>query len=311
MSGKNVAGKASAKNAKRRHPPDLGQRSGAKIFDALGKGIIDSDPLALIRLAGLPGESARIVNSDLTTSLSVDRLIHVTDPEYLADFELLSSRDPDAPLSMWAYSGVGSHKYRLPVESVLVVLRPEADSPTFTGVYTYGRQTFLYYMLRIWEIDAEAFMNGPLLLMALAPLARVKDEDLPGLIQRMQNRAHLESGAEFEREFWTGVEVLLGLRLEESDARRLLEGIFQMLDLSESTTYQAILREGEAKGEARGEARGEVIGKRSLLLRMGSKRLGAPGRSQIARVEALTSVSELDRLADRILDVESWDDLLA
>ena len=51
------------------------------------------DPMDFVHLAGLPGRSARIVNSDLTSSLAADRLILVDDPDYLLDFELLASRD--------------------------------------------------------------------------------------------------------------------------------------------------------------------------------------------------------------------------
>lgn len=65
--------------------------------------------------------------------------------------------------------------------------------------------------------------------------------------------------------------------------------------MRESTTYQAILAE---------EAR-------AILFRQGTKRFGPPSTETRAAIEAVTEIERLEALADRLLDVESWDDLLA
>jgi len=48
-----------------------------------------------------------------------------------------------------------------------------------------------------------------------------------------------------------------------------------------------------------------------LLLKFGGKRFGVPDASTQAVLEAITSIEELERLADRLMEVESWQELLA
>ncbi len=77
--------------------------------------------------------------------------------------------------------------------------------------------------------------------------------------------------------------------------------------MKESVTYQAILAEGEAKGKAEGRAEEA----RRLILRQGTKRFGPPGASVEAAIVGIGSVERLELLAERLLEVESWDELLA
>jgi hypothetical protein len=72
--------------------------------------------------------------------------------------------------------------------------------------------------------------------------------------------------------------------------------------MKESTTYQAILREGAA------EARLEQT--KRLLLRQGRKRFGQPKASVKSKIEAIADLAQLERLSDRILDANSWDELI-
>ena len=48
-----------------------------------------------------------------------------------------------------------------------------------------------------------------------------------------------------------------------------------------------------------------------MLLKFGGKRFGSPDASTQAALEAINSIEELERLADRLLEVESWQELLA
>jgi len=74
-----------------------------------------------------------------------------------------------------------------------------------------------------------------------------------------------------------------------------------------SSTYQAILAEGRAKAIQEGR----VEGGRSFVLRLGSKRFGPPDAAMRARLDAITSTEQLERLAGRLLEVETWSELLA
>ena len=72
--------------------------------------------------------------------------------------------------------------------------------------------------------------------------------------------------------------------------------------MRDSLTYQAILEEGREEGQVRGERR--------ALLRMGTTRLGPPDDVTRAQIESITDIDTLDRLADRLLTVSSWTELL-
>ncbi len=68
--------------------------------------------------------------------------------------------------------------------------------------------------------------------------------------------------------------------------------------MEESTTYQATIRKG-ATGEPR-----------RLLLRIGTKKIGPPREETQARIEAINDLPLLEALVYRLLDVNSWDELL-
>ena len=103
-----------------------------------------------------------------------------------------------------------------------------------------------------------------------------------------------------------------------------------MLDLKDSTTYMATLEEGIQKGIQKGREEGKLEGKleglqegklegkleggleegRRVLLRLGQKRLGAASSDVLQRIEAISDVEQIESLIDRVLDVESWNELL-
>ncbi len=107
-------------------------------------------------------------------------------------------------------------------------------------------------------------------------------------------------------------ELLMNLIYPESIANDLLQGKNYM---RESTTYQAILREGKAEGIAEGIAQGLAQGKaeeaKRLLLLLGRKQFGPAGEEVEAKIDAMSDVEKLEELNKRVLDVSSWSDLLA
>jgi len=80
------------------------------------------------------------------------------------------------------------------------------------------------------------------------------------------------------------------------------------------STAQQIRNEGRAAGVAEGKAAGVVEGKAegkaSTLLRQITRRFGEPTAAVTERIRT-ASLDELDRLADRILDAATLDELLA
>src|SRR5579872_6581060 len=63
--------------------------------------------------------------------------------------------------------------------------------------------------------------------------------------------------------------------------------------------------------EERGEERGEAHGIRDTILRIGTKRFGPPSADIVSKVEAVTAAASLRTIADRLLESESWHELLA
>jgi hypothetical protein len=77
--------------------------------------------------------------------------------------------------------------------------------------------------------------------------------------------------------------------------------------LEDSSVYQAIL----AKGETKGEAQGLIKEARKLLFRFGQKRFGPPNEMVESTLNNISDLSRLEELHERLLEVSSWQELLA
>ena len=74
-------------------------------------------------------------------------------------------------------------------------------------------------------------------------------------------------------------------------------------------------RQRELQGEERGEKRGEAVGARNeargTLLRLYTKRLGAPSTEVVARLEAIENIEQLHAMINRYDEqTETWEQLL-
>jgi predicted transposase YdaD len=170
---------------------------------------------------------------------------------------------------------------------------------------------FRYNVVKLWERPVDDILAGDLATLPLAPVSRVPAGELPRIIRRMDERIEREASTDERPDLWTAAFLLMGLIYPEHLARTLLQGKSYMRD---STTYQAILREGEAKGKAEGKAEGIAQGKaeeaRGLVLRLGRKQFGPPAPQFEAKIQAMTDVEKLEELSERVLDVSSWDELI-
>jgi predicted transposase YdaD len=103
----------------------------------------------------------------------------------------------------------------------------------------------------------------------------------------------------------TATYLLMGLRYNDELVTQLMEGIGAM---RQSTTYQAILREGRQEGMIEGR----VTEAQRLLLRLGTKRFGPPDAATVAATEAIHDIDRLESLGERILepDLRGWEEFL-
>jgi predicted transposase YdaD len=275
-------------------------------FDVTTKELIWDGPGAWLERfdVGPPGP-AEVIDSDITTlTAAADKVIKVGGPEpYLVNIELQSSHDKELVETTWFRQAALYHRHKLPVLTVLVLLRREANSPSFTGSFEirmrdgWRTNQYNYRVVRMWDEDPEPYLTSGINLVPLAPLTNVREGGLPGLIRRMEGRINAEPQPSASK-LWTATYLLMGLCYSKELVSHLLEGVRYM---RESTTYQAILGEGRVSGEQR------------FLILLGTERFGKPDATTLAAVEAIRDIERLEALGLRIVDpnVRDWNSLLA
>jgi hypothetical protein len=278
-------------------------------FDVSTKELVWDDPVACLERFGVgPPGPVEVIDSDITTLTAVaDKVIKVGGPEpYLVDIEFQSYHDTKVTRTLWFRQVALDYRHNLPVLTVLVLLRKEANSPDLVGTYERhmpsGRRTnwFGFEVVRLWEEDPDSFLNAGVVLVPLAPLTDVSEDALPGLVRRIAARINSEPRPQAAK-LWTATYLLMGLRYTDELVTRLLDGVQTM---TESTTYQAILQKGRTEG-------GIAEARRWLLLQ-GTKRFGEPDVTTVATLEAMQDIGRLETLGERILDfgIQDWNGLL-
>lgn len=290
-------------------------------FDVAAKELIWEDPEGWLDHLGIgPRRSIEVIEAEITTlTASADKVVRVDGPPpYLVNIELQASHDPDLVPTLWYRQAALDHRHRLPVLTVLVLLRKEANSPSLTGeferVLPSGRRVnwYNYDVVRAWREPAESFLNASVGVVPLAPLGAVDPLPLPDVVRRMAARINALPPMRAAK-VWTATYLLMGLRYEDAEIDLLLEGVHNM---RESTTYQKILNEGRAEGRVEGRLEGRVEGRAegalALLVHQGSRKFGAPDPAVLAHLLSIQDLAAIEALGDRLLepDVRDWDQLL-
>ena len=206
------------------------------------------------------------------------------------------------------YNAILHHKKQVPVHSILVLSRPIAHMDQLKRGVRYsvwpkrGRTDHRFEVIRLWERPVEQFLTGRLGTLPLAPLCQMPKgstlkKALPGILRRIDERLTAEAGPEVAGKLWTATFVLTGLRTTDEKVLPLFQGVHGM---KESTTYQYILEEGGLAIKSYGK----------ILLRLGQKRFGAPPAAVRQVLESLSDLDRMERMADRVLEVSNWQELL-
>jgi hypothetical protein len=285
-----------------------------KRYDATMRDLFDPEPAAWLEFFGVPvpdPDLASVLDSNVSTiSAETDKLLRRGGPEpVILHVEFLSGRDLRYPGHACWYNTIASEKYQEPVWTVLVLLRPAADGPELTGEYERhfpgrGRNLWFYYdVVRVWELPPDRFLAAGLPLLPLAPVSNVAPEQLPVVLTAVAQRLRDEADPGLKQTLWAATEILLGLYHPDERVQELMREITTMIlgiqGLEESSVYQRILAKGRAE-----EAR-------EILIRHGTKKFGPPNEQFKAQIAALTDLDRLHDLVDRVLDVASWDELVA
>ncbi|HEY8504414.1 MAG TPA: hypothetical protein VIL46_07505 [Gemmataceae bacterium] len=282
-------------------------------FDAALKALVQTYPQDwLAQLSGAaPAGPVEVLTPDLSSvSAFADLVLKAGGELHHIDFQ--SGPDRTVASRALKYNVLLYERYELPVESTVVLLHARANLSSLTGELTYqtrnARVIFGYNVFRVWERPAEVWLQGGLGVVPLAGLGALPEgakwpEALPGIVRRAVERIERETAGEPAARLLAASFIQTGLKYPRDEVRGWYRGVTKM---RESDTYMAILEEGEAKGRI--EGRTEEA--RNFVLRLGGKKLGEPDAETRSALEAITDVSRLERMGDRILDANNWQEIL-
>jgi predicted transposase YdaD len=257
-------------------------------FDATTKFLVELNPTDWLHLLGLPLGPTRIAEAELSTVL--------TEVNRLLEYVVLSRR-----------------RLQVPVVPVAVLLRSFAGHATLRGRHLVldpeSQLTidFRYRVLRVWQMPPEVFLAGGLAVLPLATIAKVRRSDMSRLLERIKERLEREADKEQADRLRTATFLLMGMKFEKAFVDTLMNR--NVLELS--STYRALHDEAKAEGRNEGLAEGRTEATRKLILSLGERRFGVPSPQTKATLEALTDADKLALIAERLLSVESWSELLA
>ena len=293
----------------------------SKPYDATLKTLLTASPSDWPRLAGFPATKVKIIDADLSTiTAATDKVLRLKGPPpRLMHFEFQAGPDAGLPGRLLVYNALLREKYKLPVYSVIVLLRPQAYlqniSGTFEGHYPgldRPNLVFSYKVLKVWEVPASTLLQGGIGTLPLAPIGAVSDTELPAVIREMKERLGRPENELIAGELWTAVRILMGLRYNGSVINQLLQGVQGM---KESVTYREILKEGLAEGRAQGRAEGLAQGMaqeaRRILIKLGEQKFNEPPNPEIRAVlDAIQEPEILEQMTLRVNQSQSWEELV-
>src|SRR5262249_36412580 len=145
-----------------------------------------------------PTGPTRQINVDLSTvTTAADVVFGLGDPlTEIIHVDYQAGADSNKGADVLVYNGLLYRQYRVPVHSIVVLLRPQAAHSEVTGSIAYaarpgrGNMNFGYEIVRLWERSAEALLNGPLGSAVLAMLGALPEgaeliQGLTGVAQRL------------------------------------------------------------------------------------------------------------------------------
>jgi predicted transposase/invertase (TIGR01784 family) len=279
-------------------------------FDNLCKLLAEKYPVRFASwVLGQSIQSAEVLKSELSiepiradsvTFLQLQgQILHL-------EFQVKVDSEPPLDLRMLDYWVRLYRLYRIPIQQVLVLLRPPAEDTDIPAAFVLGTTRHEYRVLKIWDQDPSVFLDD----VALLPLATLAASTIPvELLQQVARRVSTIETVQQRQELSAYAQLLAGLRFDKT----LIRQIFREGIMRESVIYQEILQEGEQRGRTEGRTEGEQTGAvreaRSLILRQLARRVGAVSPELQSQIEVL-SLSQLEALGEALLDFTQAGDLV-
>jgi hypothetical protein len=138
-------------------------------FDATLKDLAREHPRALLAAFDAPSvEPLRLLNVDLSTVTSAtDVVIGLGDPlREIVHFDFQASAAASKHVDVLVYNALLHRQHRVPVHTLVVLLRPEAAHANLNGTVAYtarpgrGKMDFGYEVIRLWRIPVDQLLAG-------------------------------------------------------------------------------------------------------------------------------------------------------
>ncbi len=288
----------------------------SKPYDATMKHLLDefaADWVSwLAPIVGLPvAVDVEPLDVDLSSvQYSADKVFRLCPPgEGLLHIEPQSTWDGKLPERMMLYNGLLHERYLGPVYSVTLLLRRGADSPLLTGTlsrkYPDGREylRFNYSIVRVWELSAESLLSGNIGAIPLSLLTDEATGRLGEFVDRIDDRLRSMGTDESTRKLiLTSSYILLGMRYDEVV---IDQAFIRTRGMKESTTYQAILREGRDEGRDEGV----IAARKQAILDILAERFGVVTPEVQSRIQSANDASRLQFAVRQSMRIASPGDL--
>ena len=283
----------------------------AKEFDATLNQLIDVRPADWVALlcerVGIPFAPFEMLDTDLATTLQADKVFRINgERPSLIHLELESGSRLGIPAELLRYNVHVHGMYGMDVDTVILLLRPKANPSDMTGEYVRnggdGRRSlwFRYTVLRLWEEPMNPLLEGGLGTLPLALLTNEAAADMGVAFQRFTTRLASESGERTKETLARAALGLMHLRMTADEIQRLYEGV--TMKVEDTLFYQLLAADAEKIGMAKGRVEGRVEAEAETILRLGTKRFGAPPADIETAIQEIRDSERLDRIIDRILD---------
>jgi hypothetical protein len=282
-----------------------------KPFDRILKAFADEAPRLFLRLLGLPSDvDIQPMRTETAPPMAM--------PDYVATLrrggkEVIFHAEFEAryhsgiPLDMARYGLSLVWQHHLPVESVLVLLRPEGTPAKVPEVGCYkigGTETrHRYRVVRCWEMDPTPVLDtGDPRLLSWALLMKSTGEQVRRIGALVGSGGDEEALARF---------LILGdVRYDRSALQEMLGGGkmsgFDKAYLEASNTAREIRAKAWAEGAAVGKAEGIVEGQTKgkvnearHVLRIGL-RAKFPKLEQLPEIDRISSAEQLEALVENV-----------
>ncbi len=151
----------------------------SKPYDVTLKAMLEASPADWPRLAGFTVGRAEVIDADVSTvTAATDKVLRLSGKvDAIMHFDFQAGPDAGLPRRVHGYNALLEERHGLPVHSVVVLLRPQADLRSITGRYEQRFPgvaepylIFRYQVIRVWQLPADQLLSGGLGILPLAPV---------------------------------------------------------------------------------------------------------------------------------------------